>query len=273
MVVDDKCPENTGKLVKNYKIIKNLIIHFNKKNLGVGGAVLQGYKILINNKCDILVKIDGDDQMKQTQMINLIKPIINDGYHYTKGNRFMNVVDKKKIPKIRFYGNYLISIFSKFTTGYWDIFDYLNGFTAINCKSAKKIINLNIDKKFFFETDVLFKLNDLKARVKDVRVSINYKENKSNFLPHKEFKNFFFKNIQRFFFRIKTRYYNCQNDFYNFISINFICSIIANFIYFSFAFVNNELSVNSNIPIFIYFVFSSIFFFWVDYLNNPNFKR
>ena len=99
VVVDDKCPENTGKLAKNYKKIKNLIIHFNKKNLGVGGSVLQGYKILIKNKCNILVKIDGDDQMVQSQMINLIKPILNNKYDYTKGSRFMNDLDKKKIPK------------------------------------------------------------------------------------------------------------------------------------------------------------------------------
>ena len=110
----------------------------------------------------------------------------------------------------------------------------MNGFTVINCNTAEKIINLNIDKNFFFETDVLFKLNELKARVKDVRVSINYNENKSNFLPHKEFKNFFFKNIKIFFLRIKNRYYNVKMIYTfiyklyknNFKSIYFLLTIV-----------------------------------------------
>ena len=82
VVVDDFCPQKTGKFVLKNSNKKNLIVFFNKKNLGVGGAVLQGYKILLKKKCDILIKIDGDDQMNQSQMVNLIKPLLNFKYDY-----------------------------------------------------------------------------------------------------------------------------------------------------------------------------------------------
>ena len=64
-----------------------------------------------------------------------------------------------------------------------------------------------------------------------------------------------------------------SNEVYTFIYVNFICSIILNSTYFLLTIVSNELDVNSNIPTFIYFVFSSIFFLGVEYLNNPNFKN
>mgnify|MGYP007000146543 len=103
-------------------------------------------------------------------------------------------------------GNYMISVFSKITTGYWDIFDFLNGYTAIDKVSLKKILNFKIDKRFFFETHMLVLLNVVKCNVKDQQVTIKYKNNISNFYASKEFFNFFYKNIINYFFRINLRY-------------------------------------------------------------------
>lgn len=270
VVVDDKCPEKSGNLALRYRLIKNLTVHFNKLNLGVGGSVLKGYEILLKKKCDILVKIDGDDQMNQAQIIDIIKPLLNKNYNYSKGNRFLTFKDKKAIPTLRFYGNYLISMFSKITTGYWDIFDFLNGFTAIKAKSAKKILKSNIDKKFFFETDMLFKLNLLKAKVKDISVSIRYEDNISNFVPRREFKNFLFKNLDRYFKRIKKKYFQTEEDLSGFIFTNFICSIIVNFLYYPVSFFNIYFSSQINLVLFFHLILSIILFLSIDYLNNPN---
>lgn len=270
VIVDDKCPQKSGYLALKFKSIKNLIVHFNKINLGVGASVLIGYEILLKKNCDILVKIDGDDQMQQSQMINLIRPLLNKHYDYCKGNRYLTLKDRKAIPPQRFYGNYLISIFSKITTGYWDIFDFLNGFTAIKANSAKKMLKSNIDKKFFFETDMLFKLNLLNAKVKDISVSINYLDNISNFVPRKEFKIFLFKNFDRYFLRIKRKYFNTHEFFSSFIFTNFICSIIMNFFYHPISFFNMYFSLQINIAIIFHLIFSTSLFLSLDYLNNPN---
>jgi hypothetical protein len=272
--VDDFCPQHSGEYVKNIKLKNlNLNIIFNKKNLGVGGAVLNGYKFLLKKKCDIFVKIDGDDQMNLFEIKKIIKPIIDQNYDYSKGNRFLNKISKKNIPFIRLCGNYLISILSKITTGYWDIFDFLNGYTAISSDCLKKIIKKKVEKRFFFETDMLFKLYNIEAKVADVSVCINYNENLSNFFPHKEFFNFFYKNIYKYIFRLYQKYFFSCLNIKIFILLNLVASLCVNMVYNmgNFFFNLNE-PVIFTILLF-HMLFSILLFFYIDITNNPNLKK
>ena len=62
-VIDDKCPENTGKYVDENNKDKRVIVIYNSENQGVGGAMMAGYLKAIEDQCKIVVKVDGDDQM------------------------------------------------------------------------------------------------------------------------------------------------------------------------------------------------------------------
>jgi glycosyltransferase involved in cell wall biosynthesis len=75
-VVDDACPENSGNFVINNTNDNRIKVVFNEINLGVGGAVLAGYKQALNDKNDIVVKIDGDGQMNPELIKDFIKPIL-----------------------------------------------------------------------------------------------------------------------------------------------------------------------------------------------------
>jgi hypothetical protein len=57
---------------------------------------------------------------------------------------------------------------TKFSTGLWHIFNPNNGFTAISGVTLKKLNLSKIDDRYFFESDMLFRLNLIKARVNDV---------------------------------------------------------------------------------------------------------
>ena len=206
-VVDDKCPENSGKFVEenfNEDLIKVL---YNKNNLGVGGAVKTGYKQAIKDDCDIIVKLDGDGQMNPNLIKKLIAPIINEEADYVKGNRFFNLDTLRKMPFIRLFGNSILSIINKAVNGYWDILDPTNGFTAIH-KNALKLINLDkIDNRYFFESDMLFRLNTIKAVVHDMPMDAKYADEKSNLSIKKILIEFPPKYIIRFIKRIFYTYF------------------------------------------------------------------
>src|SRR6187551_1629813 len=62
-VVDDACPDDTGRHVEANCNDPRVRVHYNQHNLGVGGAVLRGYQEALACGAEIIVKIDGDGQM------------------------------------------------------------------------------------------------------------------------------------------------------------------------------------------------------------------
>jgi dolichol-phosphate mannosyltransferase len=179
-VVDDCCPENTGEYVEANCNDHRVIIIKNDCNKGVGGAVLKGYAAAISDGSKIIVKIDGDGQMDPSQIKKFIRPIIEGKADYTKGNRFFYLDEIKQMPKIRVFGNAVLSFMSKLSTGYWSIFDPTNGYTAIHANVARHLPLDKLSNGYFFESDMLFRLNTIKAKVVDIPMHAFYGEEKSN---------------------------------------------------------------------------------------------
>lgn len=105
----------------------------------MGGAVISGYKQAITDNIDIVLKIDGNGQMDGQLIPVLIKQIIEEKADYTKGNRFYNLEDVRQMPIVRTLGNAALSFITKFSSGYWNIFDPTNGFTAIDVRTLKML--------------------------------------------------------------------------------------------------------------------------------------
>lgn len=222
-IVDDFCPEKTGSFVDLYCKDKRLNIIQHKTNQGVGAAVISGYKEAIKDKIDIVVKIDGDGQMDPSLITEFIDPIINGYADYTKGNRFYNLDNIMRMPKARIFGNAFLSFFTKLSSGYWNIFDPTNGYTAINIRAIKKIQLEKIDKKFFFESDMLFRLNIINATVLDVPMNPVYNGESSNLRILSIIPNFIYNNFINFFKRIFYNYF--LRDF-NIASLEFLFGVI-----------------------------------------------
>jgi len=179
IVVDDKCPQKSGEFIADLKIPK-VIVLFHKNNQGVGGAVITGYKKALDLGCDIVIKIDGDGQMNPNYISILVEPILENRADYTKGNRFTDFKALKQMPKIRLFGNSALSFLIKLSSGYWNIMDPTNGFTAIN---RKALLGLNLDqisKRYFFESDMLINLNIENCVVKDVSIPAKYQDEESS---------------------------------------------------------------------------------------------
>lgn len=197
-VVDDACPDRTGQLVESQSKDNRLKVIYHSENQGVGGATVTGYLEALNDGAEIVVKLDGDGQMDPKTIPDLIVPIVDRNADYTKGNRFDNLAGLSEMPGIRVLGNGGLSLLTKLSTGYWNISDPTNGFTAIHAEVLKMLPLEMISKRFFFESDMLFRLSVIRAVVWDVAMSARYGSEKSNLsilkslleFPGKHFKNF-----------------------------------------------------------------------------------
>jgi glycosyltransferase involved in cell wall biosynthesis len=179
-VVDDGCPEGSGKLVLAQNKDPRVRVLFNPKNLGVGGAVMHGYRQAIADRVDVIVKIDGDGQMDPLMLPRLIAPILRDRADYAKGNRFYDLSRIGSMPPLRVFGNSILSFMAKLSTGYWGMFDPANGYTAIAARVAMHLPMAKISPRYFFETDMLFRLNTLRAVVVDIPMHAVYRDETSN---------------------------------------------------------------------------------------------
>lgn len=206
-VVDDACPENSAELVKNKNKDSRVTVITHKENQGVGGAVISGYLAALEAGADIIVKLDADGQMDPKQVPNLVEPILNGKADYTKGNRFANLAGLEQMPGIRVLGNGALSLMSKFSTGYWNITDPTNGFTAMH-RDVLRLIPLEmLSKRFFFESDMLFRLSIVRAVVWDVAMDAKYGDEKSNLSVFKALFEFPLKHFTRFHKRLFYNYY------------------------------------------------------------------
>ncbi len=206
-VVDDACPEHTGRFVEDSINDPRIRVIYHKANQGVGGAVITGYNAAIEDGTDIIVKIDGDGQMDTRLIPHFIEPIMSGTADYTKGNRFHNLEDLKKMPGIRLFGNAVLSLITKLSSGYWDIFDPTNGYTAIHSDVAKHLPLDKISKDYFFESDILFRLNILRAVVVDIPIYGKYGDEISNLRISRIVTMFLFRHTRNLSKRIFYNYY------------------------------------------------------------------
>ena len=206
-VVDDACPQGTGRHVQEHSTDVRVTVHFHNANLGVGGAVMTGYIAAAEAGADVIVKMDGDGQMEASALPQLISPILRGQADYTKGNRFYDLAQIGRMPRMRIFGNAILSFLNKMSSGYWDIFDPTNGYTAIHARVLARLPLSKISRRYFFETDMLFRLNIIRAVVVDVPMDAKYGAEISNLRISKVLLDFSFKHIRNMLKRIFYNYF------------------------------------------------------------------
>lgn len=179
-VVDDCCPEHSGDYVAEFCADERVSIIRHAENRGVGGAVISGYQAALQARYDVVVKLDGDGQMDPVLIQDFIAPILAGEANYSKGNRFHDLERVRTMPFMRLFGNAMLSFITKFSSGYYNLFDPTNGYTAISYKALSLLPLSKISNRYFFESDVLFRLNTINAVVVDVPMDAVYGDEVSN---------------------------------------------------------------------------------------------
>ena len=205
VVVDDCSTDGTARVVEACPDPRVTLLR-TPHNLGVGGATVLGYRHALDAGATIVVKMDGDGQMPAEALPALLDAIIDRGADYAKGNRFLQRQLVHRMPAGRILGNVVLTFLTKLASGYWNVFDPQNGYTAARA-SALRVLPLDqLHEGFFFENDMLVRLNVHDFRVVDVPMAPVYHTEQSHLSIPAVMSTFPALLVRRFFHRIVEKY-------------------------------------------------------------------
>ncbi|KAB2808188.1 glycosyltransferase family 2 protein [Pimelobacter simplex] len=144
------------------------------KNTGVGGAIITGHRRVLDEGLDVSVVMAGDAQMDPDYLPALLDPIADDDVRFTKANRFYTRTSTAGMPAYRQFGNVVLSVMTKFSSGYYHLFDPQNGYTALHRDALSRLDLDEIAANYSFENSLLIHLNVLRVRARDVPIPAIY---------------------------------------------------------------------------------------------------
>lgn len=208
VLVNDCSPDHSLELLNQLAAIHpKITVLSNKVNMGVGGAMITGFRHALKTDTDVIVKMDGDGQMNPTFLPNLLLPLCNKQAEYAKGNRFNDFEALKRMPTSRRFGNLGLSFLIKAASGYWEVFDPSNGFFAISKDTFRRLDLDKLAPRYFFESSLLIELYYTGARIQDVPMPAIYGEEVSNLSVTKTLFGFPPKLLKALFRRVLLSYF------------------------------------------------------------------
>lgn len=206
-VINDCSTDKTKEVIENFIQIDNRIVLLNHSvNSGVGAAIVSGYKAALTDDMDIIVVMAGDNQMDPQFIPLLLDPIVDGQTDYSKGNRLFGAKFRKGMSRWRTFGNSVLTLLTKIASGYWNLMDPQNGYTAISRKALQSIPLDDIYPRYGYCNDLLVKLNVYGFRVKDVIIPAKYGDEKSKIRYRSYIPKVSWLLSKDFFWRLKMKY-------------------------------------------------------------------
>lgn len=231
-VVNDCSKDRTQEVIDYYASQDPSIVAIHhEKNCGVGAAIVSGYKRALEDGMDVVAVMAGDNQMDPAFLPDLIDPIIDRKCDYTMGNRLVNPVYRKGMSKWRFFGNTILTMLTKIASGYWQMMDPQNGYTAISKRALERINLDNIYPRYGYCNDILVKLNVLSFRVINVPHPSRYGREKSGIKYSTYIVKLSRLLLHDFLWRLKMKYvvlnFHPLVFFYIFGAVLSVCGVIG----------------------------------------------
>jgi len=205
IVIDDSSPDRLEDLVSSIQDPRIIYIK-HKTNQGVGGATLTGFKKALELKVDFVAKIDADGQMDPKYLGCFVGAALKYHSDYVKGNRFGHVTELDAMPRMRLFGNILLSFLTKFASGYWNVFDPQNGYVMISRSMLRRLDLRRIDRGYFFENSMLINMNILRARIAEIYLPTSYENHVSSMKLSRIILVFPPKLVSGFLYRVYEKY-------------------------------------------------------------------
>ncbi|MGV8059397.1 MAG: glycosyltransferase family 2 protein [Smithellaceae bacterium] len=265
-----------SRIVNTNEASDRVILINNLKNGGVGSTIARGYKWCRDNNIDCTAVMAGDGQMDPAELASICLPVINDDIDYVKGNRLIHGSARLIIPKTRFFGNSILSILTKISSGYWHVSDTQTGYTAISLNALNAITLHDIYKRYGMPNDMLVKLNIAFCTLKEVKIKPVYnigemsKMKVTRVIPNISwllFKSFF----KRLWIKYLFRDFHPLFLLYHFSFILGLCSIPYAIKIISLTFGGAPVSPITMLVFFFLFTgsFQSLLFaMWMDIQDN-----
>jgi glycosyltransferase involved in cell wall biosynthesis len=165
-VVDDGSSDRTAERAKELGDPRVEVLTHERRS-GVGAATLTGYRRAMAEGLDVVVVMNGDNQMDVDDLPTLVEPVARGELDYSKANRLSTGQAWQLIPKTRFFGNAILSMLTKIASGYWHVADSQSGYTVISRQMLEQLDLDRVYTQYGFPNDMLVHLNVWNARVRD----------------------------------------------------------------------------------------------------------
>lgn len=179
--VDDASTDNTWRMIRETAdrvnqqeptassgFARRVVPVRHQENQGAGGAVVTGYEHALADGIDVIAVMDGDGQMDPSDLDRIIEPVATGEANYAKGNRLHRRTDREAMSRWRLFGNALLTMLTRIASGYWEMSDPQNGYTAISREALEELPLDRLYPKYGFLNHVLVHLNANGERIADV---------------------------------------------------------------------------------------------------------
>jgi len=248
--VDDSSTDRTPEIIRKCAEKDARIIHIrHDQNLGVGASIATGYREALKEGMDIAVVMAGDNQMDPAYLPAFLDPMIKRQADYAVGNRLQGPEFRKNMTRWRFFGNALLTLLTKIASGYWQLMDPQNGYTAISRRALERIDPNNIYPRYGYCNDILVRLNTYSFKAINVNHPARYDIGEISGI---KYRTYIFRLsrllLKDFFWRMKEKYiilnFHPLVFFYFFGTVSILTSLFL----FIFA-LYNKLAMDE--PLFI----------------------
>jgi dolichol-phosphate mannosyltransferase len=207
VVVDDGSTDDTRAVAQDAAARDPRVrVERHPGNRGVGAAMCTGYVRALRDGAEIVAKMDADGQMDPAYLARLVLPIALGDADYAKGNRFLRPDAIARMPLVRLVGNAGLSFIAKLSSGYWQVMDPTNGYTAIGREALSLLDTARLDDGFFFESSMLVELALVRAVVVDVPMPARYGAEASHLSVVRSLAGFGPKHVRALARRVLHRY-------------------------------------------------------------------
>jgi glycosyltransferase involved in cell wall biosynthesis len=275
-VINDASKDRTGEIIDDYASRDARIqpIH-HAANAGLGQSLIDGYVAARTERVDVVAVMAGDAQMAPDDLEHVVRPIADGIADYVKGNRLLRDEVIGRMPRHRFIGNNVLTLLTKFATGYWHIIDPQCGYTAISREALAVIPIEKMIKGYGYNADILYLLNMSNFSVLDVEVEPVYGDEKSkiklkSYVPRVS-KLLLFLFMRRIFKKYMVREFHPLFMLYGFAAFNTgFCALMAA----RFLWLYTKLGVAPSTTLilmmfsFSFAIFSLTFAMWMDMEDN-----
>ncbi|RXE55293.1 glycosyl transferase [Methanoculleus taiwanensis] len=206
-VVDDCSRDRTRERIAVCAVQDSRIaVISHDENAGVGAAIVTGYQAALADGMDIIAVMAGDNQMDPAFLPKLLDPVVDGKADYTVGNRLINPVFRQGMSTWRFVGNSVLTLLTKIASGYWQMMDPQNGYTAISRRALETIPLDAIYPRYGYCNDLLVRLNVYGFRVKNVPHPARYGLERSGIKYGSYIMRLSWLLLKDFLWRLKTKY-------------------------------------------------------------------
>jgi glycosyltransferase involved in cell wall biosynthesis len=186
IVVDDASRDATADIARRFaRTTPGVHLVSHAQNTGVGGAIVSGYRHALALNVDLTVVMGADAQMDPSEMPGLLDPLVDGEADYVKGDRMGHPEVTRRMPWIRFVGNYALTRLTRISSGYGHLRDAQCGYTAIRAEVLARLPLADLYPRYGFPNDLLAKLAEVDAVAVDRPVTPIYGDEHSGIRIHR----------------------------------------------------------------------------------------